>query len=379
MDPALTTLEGHSYNYFSSLAKIARTLGFEVEIIGNDYIRNETRLVDIVYPGFLDGIDPAHSSSPRKNSKVHNENLLSDLHKISEAFKITKEDIVIVNSVRHWSLPAFGKWVQTFRDGGPNLKIILHFTCQVTNQKSTWEAMYKLVFAEFNKSFTLGKVDFFADSEALVDEFHKLGARGISLVPVPSSYEMALKKNHHDHNLRTVGYLGAARKDKGFDLLSLMLKFIDPKVHPLVDFKFMATAAKSNGMEEEALKLKSLGCIIELEPLSEQEFGSFAREIDILVIPYRSELYNFQTSGVLVDGIFNRCWPIVPSGTWLSNEVLKSGIGSVFARGDVLDLCSKIENAAIHQPWRAETYENSLRNYSSKNSMRNIAMSLLGV
>ena len=85
------------------------------------------------------------------------------------------------------------------------------------------------------------------------------------------------------------------------------------------------------------------------EILSEQDYNSYFKNSDFLVLPYRLKTYFNRTSGVMVEAACSGIPVIVTENTWLSWAVKEYGVGLTAKEADVDDLYNKLLYAIDNQ------------------------------
>lgn len=116
--------------------------------------------------------------------------------------------------------------------------------------------------------------------------------------PIPAFETQKIEKNYYPFK---IGFLGAARRNKGFELIPEIVKILSPHEH---EFFIQAAIQEWQGYAETIKKINSLDAKIRFingkvtNDLLLQELKS----IDLLILPYQQEQYEFAGSGILFHG-----------------------------------------------------------------------------
>jgi hypothetical protein len=73
-----------------------------------------------------------------------------------------------------------------------------------------------------------------------------------------------------------------------------------------------------------------------------QEYASFLNSLDIVLIPYTTENYHSQTSGIYAEAVAIGAGTVVPKGTWMARQLGRFGGGRAFNPGDAEDFCATV-------------------------------------
>ena len=144
----------------------------------------------------------------------------------------------------------------------------------------------------------------------------------IYLVNIPINFNYNEKKKFVNKKKKKfiVSYLGDARLEKGFFELPFLLK----KKNFNKKFQFRIQA-NSNGYDLNLYnktisilkKIKNLNLL--KKQLNEEEYVKILFNSDIILLPYRSEFYQYRTSSIFYEGIYAEKIIIVTANTWMSS------------------------------------------------------------
>ena len=215
-----------------------------------------------------------------------------------------------------------------------------------------YTALINLVRLKFRRNVT-----FASDSPELSQVYERLSPNLQVPVALPPAIELRKNQlvqplNREARRVTTVGYLGRAAPEKGFNRLpTLIPKKRDPqsykaslnRIHFILDI-FGADGATEHTVRE--LKLmasksnpfdSNITISLNEAPASSADYNSKLGEIDIALLLYDSTRYKRQTSGVLFDCILSGVLPIVLPDTWLSGQIATLGAGRIYKNEALLD------------------------------------------
>jgi glycosyltransferase involved in cell wall biosynthesis len=155
-----------------------------------------------------------------------------------------------------------------------------------------------------------------------------------------------------DKDSLSIVFAGEARRDKGFHLLPAAIRRILASTpRPRVTFNIQAYGAEADEQQASWTDLLVDGAVsVRWGPLSEAEYGSFLEEADLILIPYLRGPYHAQTSGIYCEAAALGIPVVVPSGTWMADQVAKNGGGVLFDAGDPSSLASACLKAIEDYP-----------------------------
>ena len=137
-----------------------------------------------------------------------------------------------------------------------------------------------------------------------------------------SNFNRKFKRNNH-----TIGYLGHARKEKGFHLLPIIIKKLEKKKF---FFKYLIQFSKiSNDLtnvKEELYKLSKRNKNIKIidKYVNHKDFIKYLKKINIMPILHKANELNTITSGTAYSCVPYEIPLILPNGTNYMNNINKS-------------------------------------------------------
>jgi glycosyltransferase involved in cell wall biosynthesis len=260
---------------------------------------------------------------------------MRDLDLIANKHAIGPSDVLLINSLRHWSIGTVVQWLERLGTGrAPKVILILHYTPFPESNLSDLAAeAYKEAFKLIADSPMRSRLALCTDSERLRTEYRSLSDLPITLVPVPHCAAPPARVKS-DSSISIV-FAGEARSDKGFGLLpSAIREILKRTPNPDLVFNIQAHRPEASQVVYELDILADTRVNILSEPLSEREYETFMANADLVLIPYLENPYKAQTSGVYCEAAALGIPVIVPAGTWMADQVTKNGGGVLFTPGD---------------------------------------------
>lgn len=175
---------------------------------------------------------------------------------------------------------------------------------------------------------TGARLTFWTDTEQLAMHYRDLGAPRIAVLPIPHCLHDPVARPDRRPGPLTMSYLGGARGDKGFALLPGLA---DAMAEPLLKtgharLRIQCNYALSTEepiMADARRKLARFpnGWVELIDwPLDTTTFQSALLTTDLLLLPYRADIYRRRSSGLLVQAMVAGIPTIVPANTWLATE-----------------------------------------------------------
>jgi glycosyltransferase involved in cell wall biosynthesis len=337
-DPSLINSAGHCARYLQSVAGALAEAGIENYILGNIGTKDDPAGLLRVRPIFRLTCDDMHV--PRADFAVerqsggqwarHSTSIIEGLRAIDEEFLIRDTDVLLFNTVRQWSLPGIVEWLETRPISNcPNIAIVLHYSPHRTRgQWNATTAEYEKALGQIAGSKRKSCIALFADSEELAAEYTQLSGLSCGVVVVPHVGD--LEKSPDRKNEITVVAAGPAREDKGFDLLPGVIRALEqsPRNGVLVAQGF--SYRHRPRLARTITALRRGGATVLPDELSIPDFRNLIASADLVVLPYSSEDYHSQTSGVFAEALGAGIPVVVPKDTWMARQIAEYGGGVVF-------------------------------------------------
>ena len=203
------------------------------------------------------------------------------------------------------------------------------------------------------------------DSDPLSADFSLIYRKKILTLPIPinrmtyssgdySATSNGFRERHYlvkDGRL-ALGYMGDARRSKGFFLLPEVIRRLPSCKTDDLRFVIQCPPAASGHddgtpapgyAELEDLASESGGKVNLIpERLSEEDYAELIGYLDVVLIPYCHQDYATATSGIFAEALALSKPVVVPKGTWMADELRRSGGGVEFKMGSVESLTAAV-------------------------------------
>lgn len=353
-DPSLVDFSGHCHAYLNAMRAELEARGEEVVILANRNISSSLAAEIAAFPIFTLWCD-ARPSVPmilalsRRHSlaavrRIHEKYLLQDLRQFAQAYSVRREDVLIINTLRHWGIRAVVNWLEEFQaDQAPQVILILHFTAfpDPDDSRDNMQEFYIDAFRKIETSPMRNNVILMADSEALVAEYRQMSDLTFHLTPIPhTNTDGQGSQALCGKNIRII-YPGEARSNKGFQLLPHLTNgFRRTEFADSVEFHIHAYC--HNSQQDFYRQAMGQFCgdnvVFYFDQMNAAEYEDFLQSADLVVLPYTRANYYKQTSGPFSEAVGASKPTIVPKGTWMADVSQEYGCGKVFNPEDPQDL-----------------------------------------
>jgi glycosyltransferase involved in cell wall biosynthesis len=298
---------------------------------------------------FIPGIDAASARGAQQVSRRRSQLFRADLDRIADRYALSRDDVLLINSLRHWSLKDFVEWLEERSAGqSPWAILVLHYTpFPHPGARDPAEEGYRQAFKRIANSKMIHRILLCTDSERLAADYRSLCDLAIHVVPIPHSPPLRCELEREPQPL-LVGFAGEARPSKGFHLLPGVVRRLRAATPP----DALSFAFQSYGASDEVLAALSPSDKVRLfsEPLGEEDYEAFVASIDLMLIPYMDSSYRAQTSGVFSEAMALGVPTIVPEDSWMADQLAVSGAGLTFRGGDEEDLARACMQAIDSYP-----------------------------
>lgn len=228
------------------------------------------------------------------------------------------------------------------------------------------------------------KVEFYTDTQELVNRYNRLSKVRLKLIPVPFRQEILAENiaEKTDNNPIHLVYLGDARIEKGYLHLPQIVKDLwdnylsTNKLKITIQSNFNIHSGEA-GILASRLELETYPqdkVTLIKNPLTPSAYYQLLNSADLLVIPYDSVSYRYRTSGVLTESLAAGKPVVVPENTWLANQIDDSrGVTYKHPQEISQGIVKIIENLKAYQ----DNAEKFRFQWLNKNSPDNLIQSLL--
>lgn len=185
---------------------------------------------------------------------------------------------------------------------------------------------------------TTDRIRFYTDSGRLSEDYESLTDLSFTPLPLPFRAEL-LPVTKRSECPVTIVYLGGARDEKGFHWLPDLIQalavgyFVTGKVRLLIQASLAQPEHNPRSVAALRKLKRRLPPGVELVALDggldPHDYYALAAQADIMLLPYLRERYRACTSGILAEALAVGAAAVVPSGTWLADQ-LPPGGGETF-------------------------------------------------
>ena len=184
------------------------------------------------------------------------------------------------------------------------------------------------------------------DSVLLTRDYARVYAGPISTLPIPLTAHVRSPDAHTGSrpvdSVPVIGYLGDARKPKGFHLLPAAVRAVR-EAGRRVRFVVQCPMPPGGADPEVAAALAALGEAPEVtlvpEHLEDARYAALLDQLDVVLLPYVHASYREATSGVFTEALARGKPVVVPSEGWMAHELGASEAGTAFDPSRPEDMC----------------------------------------
>lgn len=260
-----------------------------------------------------------------------------ELRRSLHSLKLERGDIVFVPTSGEMEAALVSKLCTDRRSIASQLSWRLLFRREILRgREPTWQAQLgaleaqrlKMTLAQAVRRMRSVDVRWLTDTESLTRQHNLLGVARFETAPVPVSAAFEGVKRA-DASPVTFGYLGDARTEKGFGLLSEMWDHVVRSAGELNPPRLLAQS-NYNILGGEPLAVQGRLALqahprksVELVegPFSSEEYLALFGQIDVMVVPYEPNSYATRSSGVFVEAIKGGMPAIVTNASWMAQLV----------------------------------------------------------
>jgi glycosyltransferase involved in cell wall biosynthesis len=189
------------------------------------------------------------------------------------------------------------------------------------------------------------------DSHITCSEYETLTSVPMTLFPSPGA-DLRYEKKSQPRKGPVFSILGVSTWDKGIDIFQdAMLRFLERNPSTAASFvlQWSVPCESSDGsVISISERLREHPHITLLEHrLSNEEYATYFREADFIVLPYRKVTYYNRISGVAVEAAVSGKPIIVTENTWLAWAMHEFGTGITVPEDDVEAWCAAFEKCCV--------------------------------
>jgi glycosyltransferase involved in cell wall biosynthesis len=288
---------------------------------------------------------------------VHARMMLRDLNEVESQLEINSQTVVLVPTVYANQILPFVYWAEQLpRDRRPRFALVFHSSAYPNfTDPEHLERLYRHGFRRMERSEARHNFHLFTDAEDLVDEFQSYTTLPVNQLPIPHSGGNTCETEFdHDRDrgrrpLR-IAYLGdSTRLNKGFDLFAPLFHRL--RGH-LESGRIVAELQASVGdsawpqIRTGIRRLRAMpGVTLHERSMASEEYYDLLARSHFVVLPYTTETYHSQTSGVFSEAVAHGKPVVVPRGTWMARQLRDRAAGVTFIPRDPQSLYESVLEA----------------------------------
>lgn len=172
---------------------------------------------------------------------------------------------------------------------------------------------------------------FYTDTEKLTQQYHLMNTVGFNTLPIPVNPSLYELVRHDEKDPINIVYLGDARREKGYQELPKIVDALweEYAIKNKVRFELQSNFSFTN-MDANIDIVKARDYLEDLpgrhvtlhkSPLSSEDYLKLVKAGDIALLFYDRDNYYARSSGALVECIVAGIPVMVPSGSWLSEQI----------------------------------------------------------
>lgn len=382
IDPLLKNQSGHQFSYINSILAELKKRGIPFFILGN-YLAQKTGLeLENFSPCLNDVVSEIFNTKfviPIPNlftllkSIIRLERQLDKCLVKNKDFQLQDEDILFFHTLYIFEFLAVGmffyKRTKFFLKHKLKIIIPFNFPCK---RDSFFLTLFLAVMYRFICNFLLLKIrnniTYLTSPELIKQDYEKLLKTRVILSPIPIyPIPYGVKKDVIGAQLGAlelkikISYLGQARYNKGFDILveTIRLLVADKEAVETIFFMIQLDIQKQlkqdlrvvqeSAKELEGIARRVFNLKIIRGTLNIADYYTMLFTTDIVILPYRKEIYGKAIAGVFIETIVADKVPIVANNTTMAKELRKYGLSDlIFDIDDQASIIRVIKQAVSY-------------------------------
>lgn len=234
--------------------------------------------------------------------------------------------------------------------------------------------IYKILTSCFRLLLGDDRFKLIADSEPLSTALAAYFKRPVYVVPIPHTHgEDKVAISHKMGDEVVLWWPGSPRIDKGWDIIKKIVN-VSSKTIPLTR-RVRLIVSDAAGIPE-----SRQNPIVQLvkNVLPEDEYKRYLFCSDIILLPYKADIYRASTSGIFTEAIAAGVIPLVSDGTWMAYELKKASLDELVIDWNQRNLINNILSFATNSEVRRKI--NILRDkYLRFHSVKSFARTIDGL
>ena len=350
-DHTLKDYQGHSFEYCKSVREIAMAKGWKVTTLGTSLLEPEVEkelkalkffahgffhdfaLHTIIYqfPGRLQEF-----LCSRWNYRQHSNSLFTDLCKLLPDCNNTEPVLILFPTFSFNDIIGITRFAEKLApSSNTQIAMVQHFTSRPNFDKDRFpHRLYSYSLNYLSQSPAKNRINLFADSKDLADEYKFYIDKPFKVLPIPhTQYPSKQPSIKTPSKKLVIGYLGDARINKGFHMIPETIKNVISSLgSDAVHWEIQANIRKHQEWQtvQTVNLLKTMPTIkLHEAAMDTDSYHKLMADIDIFMLPYTLENYHSQTSGVFSETRGLGKVSVVTKGTWMAREITNHGGGTL--------------------------------------------------
>jgi hypothetical protein len=344
IDPGLTEMSGHHFNYNNSIFKECKSQGIEVSIYAHSECKQE--LIDIlpIMPCF-DLNTYAYQEINTREDMIYKFNLFNETieKNLNENLKIPldRDDVILLLTSTVHHLLGVLAWYSALEN--PKPRICMQFMHQpwylgLEDDPDFCTSLLQHAMRAWSGDSSF-RVTFAADNDLLANFLRKISGFPIRILPMPIQYpDASPAQDGLGYGRVRFGFLGDGRKEKGLHHLVNAILMQETKNIPNADF--FIHISNQNGRSAQDFLKNVENCTVLCKEFTSKEYWDAAENCDVIILPYDPKYYHIRGSGILFEAMGLEKPIIVTEGScldWLMAKYGASGMRFDFTPGSLLN------------------------------------------
>jgi glycosyltransferase involved in cell wall biosynthesis len=363
-DMTLQDFAGHSFEYSRCLSHAAENRGYRCVTLARNCVTAEVTRAIAAIPCFSNHAGPlSHLPVPVRilrrcwNQCVHARMMLQDLKEAEPRIELNAKSVVVAPTVYWNHIVPFARWAEQIASKRrPRFALILHTSAypEFTNSDHR-ERLYRYAFARLERSQARQNFHLFADTEELVEELQSYTNMPVNWVPIPHSggtsginLPAPLRRDVNPPiRITQLGFSNGL--NKGFQHFAPLFHRLRPYFESgqiVAELQASISHAGWRQVQTALRRLREMSSVTLHEgPLSSEDYYGLLERAGIVVLPYSTETYHSQTSGVFSEAVAHGKPVVVPRGTWMARQLKDHAAGVTFIPKDLQSLYESVVEA----------------------------------
>lgn len=341
-DPNLKTAGGHYLGYAGRVAEATESLGIEPVIVANvemDPSLATNRVLPKLELNYWEEMRPNDAEDPHEHLSGSAERLAETMDRIQREEKLNDNDILFFPYINLAEVMGLARWR---RRAGIVPRTVLLFRRDLDEQGAdaaigarSGACLLRQALADLYACPGRERIRLLTDSDNLTEEHCQSLRRRFQTAPIPVDPALFVSGERRANKVATLLYLGDARTEKGYLVLpsiafALKEELSSGRVQLILQSNFNVPRGESGIAAARDFLSRLPNVTILRHAISEQQYNNYLLSSDLILLPYQVDRYVSRTSGILAEAICAGVPAIVPSGTWLAEQVRRYGAGVTY-------------------------------------------------